>query len=151
MTSPNEVDPLAGGSRTPAVSFKDAAVGTRITGKVTDYVKSLQSRDYETGALAFWPDNKDGTPGNAKMSAVVNLTVDGQDMSVWAQIPSALFTALKEAQVNAGQRIGPGGDLAITYTGDKQNDNPRLNPAKQYGVVYVPGRVDLADALSPKF
>jgi hypothetical protein len=138
MTSPAEVDPLAGGTKTPAVSFASQPIGTVITGTVTDYVKSLQSRDYTTGELKFWPDNKDGSKGKPVMCAVVNMIVDNEERSLWATIPSALFQALKDAQSNAGERIGPGGTLAVKYTGDKPNENPRLNPAKQYAAIYTP-------------
>ena len=134
-TSP-EVDPFAGGDSVPALSFKDAPVGTSYTGRVTEPASLVQSRDYESGNPAFWPD------GNPKMSAVFKAEFDGLgERSVWAAKPSALFAALKAAQEKAGAKIAPGGTVTITYTGDgvRRDGNTRLNPPKQYAVAYAPG------------
>lgn len=125
-------DPFAGGTSTPALSFKDAPVGTSYTCTVVEAPTLLQSRDFETGNPASWPD------GNPKMSAVVKVTVNGEERSIWAAKPSALFAAIASAQQASGQQIAPGGTLVITYTHDKPNDNPRLNAAKQYSAVYTP-------------
>lgn len=120
-------------SSAPSLSFKGAPIGTSYTVEVTEGASLVQSRDYETGDPAFWPD------GNPKMSAVLKGTVDGEERSVWAAKPSALFAAIAAAQKTAGQQIAPGGTLVITYTGDKPNaKNPRLNPAKQYSATYTP-------------
>lgn len=129
----SDQDPFAGGESAPSLSFKDAPIGTSYTGVVTEVPKLVQSRDFETGNPATWPD------GNPKMSAVVNLTVNGEPRSLWAAKPSAMFAAVQKAQQDAGQRIMPGGTLTVTYVGDKPNDNPRLNSAKQYRVTYKPG------------
>lgn len=126
------VDPFAGGTSTPALSFKDAPVGTSFTCTVVEAPTLLQSRDFETGNPAFWPD------GNPKMSAVVKVTVNGEERSIWAAKPSSLFAAIASAQQTAGQQIAPGGTLVVTYTHDKPNENPRLNAAKQYSATYTP-------------
>lgn len=125
-------DPFAGGTSTPSLSFKDAAPGTSYTCVVVEAPTLLQSRNFETGNPDFWPD------GNPKMSAVVKVTVNGEERSIWASKPSALFAAIANAQQTAGQQITPGGTLVVTYTHDKPNDNPRLNAAKQYSAVYTP-------------
>lgn len=125
-------DPFAHEKR-PSVSFNGAAVGTTRTIKVTSHAQLKQSRDFETGEPAFWPD------GNPKMSAIIEGTLDGEAVALWAAKPSAMFTAIAEAQRTAGEQIAPGGTLIVTYTGDKPHEkNPRLNPAKQYRVKYVP-------------
>jgi hypothetical protein len=125
-------DPFAGGTSTPSLSFKDAPVGTSFTCTVVEAPTLLQSRNFETGNPDFWPD------GNPKMSAVVKVTVNGEERSIWAAKPSAMFAAIASAQQTAGQQITPGGTLVVTYTHDKPNENPRLNAAKQYSVVYTP-------------
>ncbi len=128
-----DLDPFAGSQSNPAVSFKDATVGTTYTGTVIEGPKLVQSRDYETGEPAAWPD------GNPKMSVVIVLDIDGETRSLWAAKPSALFAALGAAQGKAGARITEGGTLAVRYTGDVPNaKNPRLNPAKQYEAKYTP-------------
>lgn len=133
-----EIDPFAGSTSTPSLSFKDATVGTVYEGVVTEAPTLVQSRDFETGEPAYWPVKRPGETPNPKMSVVLKLEVDGEERSVWAQKPSALFAAIGEAQKVAGKRIEVGGTLAIKYTGDKPNDNPRLNAAKQYAAKYTP-------------
>ena len=137
-TQHDYADPFEGGTSVPSLSFKDAPVGTTYTGTITEPASLVQSRDYETGEPAFW----DVEQKQPKMSAVLRLAVkelDGEERSVWAQKPSALFAALADAQRAAGARFEAGGTLAIKYTGDKPNaKNPRLNPAKQYAARYTP-------------
>lgn len=126
-------DPFAGGEGNPSISFKDAPHGTTYVGRVAELPQLVQSRDFETGNPATWPD------GNPKMVAVTTLEIDGQHYSLWAPKPSALFAAIKEAQNAAGSQIAIGGTLEVTYTHDEPNKtNPRLNPAKQYRVRYTP-------------
>ncbi len=135
MTSP--IDPFAGGESVPALSFKDAPVGHTYTGIVTTPAELVQGNDFETGEKAVWK-NKDGST-SPKMSVVIKLTVDGEERSLWAVKPSAMFAAIKEAVTKAGKPIEVGGTLAVRYTGDKPNEkNPRLNAAKQYAVKYDP-------------
>lgn len=127
------MDPFAGGDSNPSISFKDAPHGTTYVGRVAELPTLVQSRDFETGNPATWPD------GNPKMVVVTTLDIDGQHYSLWAPKPSALFAAIKDAQNAAGSQIAVGGILEVTYTHDEPNKtNPRLNPAKQYKVTYTP-------------
>jgi len=146
MTAP-EIDPFAGGDKTPALSFKDEPVGTVKAITVTEPAKLLQSTNFDTQEPDFWP-GKNGQPGNPKMAAVINGTTDdGEQRSVWAVKPSALFHAIKDAQMKLGRSLKPGDKLAIKYTGDKPNEkNPRLNPAKQYAAKIDPAPEVPADA-----
>jgi hypothetical protein len=134
MTSqPFESDPFAENESLPAISFKEAPVGSSVTGRVTSPARLVQSKDFETGERATWPD------GNPKMAAVIEMDTPLGPRSLWASKPSALFAAIQQAQKAAGARITPGGTLTVTYTHDVPNSrNPRLNPAKQYSVRYVP-------------
>lgn len=126
-------DPFAGGEGNPSLSFKDKPHGTTYRGRVVELPALVQLRDFETRELATWPD------GNPKMGAVTTLEIDGQMYSLWAPKPSAMFAAIKDAQNAAGSQIVVGGTLEVTYTHDEPNKtNPRLNPAKQYKVVYTP-------------
>ena len=135
MTTAQDIDPFAGADKSPSLSFKD--VGTVYTGVVTEGPKLVQSRDFESGEPAFWPAKPGETP-NPKMSVVINLEVDGEERSLWAPKPSAMFAALAAAQKDAGARIATGGTLSIKYTGDKPNEkNPRLNPQKLYAARYA--------------
>lgn len=137
MTAPAPTDPFAGGESVPALSFKDAAVGTTHEGVVTAPAELVQGKDFETGEPAVWK-NKDGST-SPKYSVVLRLEVDGEERSLWAVKPSAMFAALKDAQTKAGKPFEVGGKIAVRYTGDKPNEkNPRLNAAKQYAVKYDP-------------
>lgn len=125
-------DPLAGGESRPALSFKDKPIGTVYRGRIIEAPKSVQSRDFETGDPATWPD------GNPKMSVVIGLDVDGEEVSLWAAKPSAMLSALRDAQQKAGARLAVGGTLAVKFTGETPNKkNPRLNPQKLYAAQYT--------------
>jgi hypothetical protein len=129
MTNP---DPFASYDKVPALSFKDKPIGTSYTGEVLEEARLVQARDFETGERAAWPD------GNPKMSAVVRLRVDGEERSLWAPKPSAMFTAIADAQKAAGKRITAGGTLTVTFTGEEPNrKNPRLNAQKLYSAKYT--------------
>jgi len=124
---------FAGGDTVPSISFKDAPVGASVTGKVTEAPVLVQSRDFDSGNPAFWPD------GNAKMSVVTKIVLaSGEERGLWAAKPSAMFAAIAEAQKTAGALIAVGGTLTITLVGEKPNaTNPRLNAQKLYTVTYV--------------
>ncbi len=125
-------DPFAS-TGAPSVSFNNMPVGTSYTGTVLELPAMVQARDFETGNPATWPD------GNPKMTVVTKLSIDGEERSLWAPKPSAMFAAISDAQKAAGAALAIGGTLTVTYTGDKPNaTNPRLNPAKQYNAVYQP-------------
>lgn len=133
-----ETDLFAGGG-SPSLSWKDKPIGTTVTGTVTEAPKLVQSRDFETGEPAFWPAGRDGQI-NPKMAVVLAFEVGGEALSVWAVKPSAMFAAIASAQKNAGgHRIDIGDTLTITYAGDKPNENPRLNAAKQYTATVTVG------------
>lgn len=130
-------DPLSY-EKAPSLSFKDAPEGTLYTGRITKRATLVQSRDFETGEPATWPD------GNPKMSVVIQLDVQGETRSLWAPKPSAMFAALVEAQRHAGGHpMQEGGTLHVKYTGTIPNvKNPKLNGAKQYVCKYTPPASD---------
>ena len=137
MTAPQTIDPFAGGTSTLSVSWKDAPVGTTVEGVIIESPELVQSRDFDTDEPAFWP-GVNGQPGNPKMAAVIKLSIDGEERAVWAVKPSAMFAAIADAIKKAGSGLAVGGTLAIRYTGDKPNANPRLNAAKQFAARYTP-------------
>lgn len=140
-----ERDPLEYDEKAPSLSFKGMPVGTTYAGRVLAPASLVQSRDFESGEPATWPD------GNPKMAVVIRLEVNGEPRSLWAAKPSAMFAALVEAQKQAGQRIGEGGTLHIRFTGETANTkNPRLNAAKQYACKYEPPTHDpFAEEFAP--
>lgn len=125
-------DPFAS-TGAPSISFNNMPFGTSYTGTVLELPAMVQARDFETGNPATWSD------GNPKMTVVTKLSIDGEERSLWAPKPSAMFAAISDAQKAAGAALAIGGTLTVTYVGDKPNaTNPRLNPAKQYTAVYQP-------------
>ena len=155
MNQPQEIpDPFASSAKAPALSFKDAPVGTEFTGTIDELPVEQRARDYETGDPASWPDGRD------KMVAIVGLTVNGEARTIWAVRGTSMHAAISDASKTAGERIAIGGELTVSYTGDKPNkSNPRLKPAKQYKATYRPptGRPAVATAppaaatVAPKF
>lgn len=150
MSTAADIDPFAGADKVPSISFKGAPVGTVYEGVVTEAPKLVQSRDYDTGDPAFWPAKPGETP-NPKMSVVIRILMeDGEERSVWAQKPSAMFAAIGEAQKQAGQRIDVGGTLAVKFTGEKPHTDPvkikkDMPPQKLYAAKYTPPVTKPAD------
>lgn len=127
------VDPFATQEKFPSISFKDAPIGTRVTGKVVQTPEMINARDFETGELATWPD------GNNKKTVVTGLEINGERYNLWAPKPSAMHAAISAAQEQAGAQIAVGGTLTIIFTEEKPNEkNPRLNAQKIYKAQYVP-------------
>lgn len=139
-------DPFAGGESRPSVSFKDTPVGTSYTLKVDKAPEMVQARDYESGEPAFWND------GNPKMTVVTGVidVATGEEKSLWAAKPSALYRALGDAQRAAGSLISVGDTLVVTFSGEKPNEkNPRLNPQKLYTVQLQKGDAFAQDVPAP--
>lgn len=135
MTAPAEIDPFAeNGEKSPAISFKGAAIGTVITVAVTDSPKKIQGKEFGTDNPAVWR-NKDGTT-SPKYSAVINGTVDGEPRSVWATIPSDLFAKLKTAQQELGRSVRAGDTLAIKLVAEEPTSG---SPKKVYAVKITAG------------
>lgn len=138
MSAP-EVDPFAGSAGLPNISFasKDQygnmtskPVGTRIGGTVIKAPSLVQSRNFTTKLAETWPD------GNPKMAVVVDLLVDGVEMSLWVKKPSALFKAFGEAKGDAVIKVGDSIYVSLIGFGKPEADKA---PAKLYKVDYVPG------------
>lgn len=137
MTDPwgapaDDADPFAGGDKVPSLSFKDKPEGTFYTGIVTEKPTMVQSRNFDTGEPDHWPD------GKPKMSAVVRFKVGEEEFSIWAQKPSSMFTAIAEAQREAGARIEVGGTLTVKHDSSEANSDAKKNARKIYKAKYAP-------------
>lgn len=132
-------DDVFGGEGRPAVSWKDVQIGEQIVLHVDEPASLVQSKDFDTGEPAFWPANADGTR-NPKMSAVINVTHNGEEKSLWAAKPSSLFAAIRDAQKAAGALVAKGGVLTVWITERKPNArNPKLNAQNIFAASYKPG------------
>ncbi len=121
--------------KSETVSWAKVPVGGIVHGILEGPARQLQSRDFKTKLPATWPD------GNPKYSAVVNLTVDGKSMAIWAEKPSALFRALAEALDGAGgAKFAKGGELWVKRLPDVPSKGGG-NPAHQFTAKYVPPKV----------
>lgn len=118
MTAPAVQDPFAGGDAAPSISWKNVEVGTTVTLEVTDYPIEVQGKDFKTKLPATWPD------GNPKMVAGIPGTVNGEPRMLWANKPSALFGAIKEAVKASSERgpIKPGDTLTVQFYDTKPTD-----------------------------
>jgi hypothetical protein len=125
-------DPFAAGEKIPSLSFNGLPAGTTFHFTVTGLDAGVQTTNFESGELEYWPD------GNKKLANVITAAVDefdGDLRTIWARKPSALYRAFQEASKTSGIIWGPGVRGTITYTGEKPNEkNPRLNPQKLYAV-----------------
>lgn len=131
---PND-DPFAD-TKLPAVSFKDAPVGTEVRFLVSRAAQMVQQRDYITNELKVWPD------GNPRMAAVFRGEVNGAAMSLWCPKPSSLFNGIGEAQhATGGARIGSGDTIVVRLEAEKPTvkDGKTLNPQKIYKVTVERG------------
>jgi hypothetical protein len=136
MTAPT-TDPFAGGQSIPAISFADAEVNTTYTGVITAPAELVQGKEFGTDQPAVWK-NKDGST-SPKYSVVLNLNVDGEERSLWAVKPSAMFQALKDAlQASGKPAFEVGGTLAVRFTGTEPAKNKGFNPRKTYAAKYTP-------------
>jgi hypothetical protein len=127
----DDVDPFAGGDKTPSLKFP--TIGTAYDCTVTEAPKLVQSRDFKTKLPAWW-DKEETQP---KMAVVINVEVDGEGYSIWATKPSAMFRAIQDAQREAGQRIAVGGRLQVAFTHEADSKSGG-DPAKQYAAKYTP-------------
>lgn len=130
-------DPFAGATKTPSVTFKDLPIGSSQSGTVIEAPKMVQSTNFDTGEPDFW----DAARTQPKMSVVTRLKMDdGEERSLWAQKPSAMFRAIGDAQQAAGKLLSVGDHVTVTFTGERPNpDKPRLAPQKLYEVAITPG------------
>jgi hypothetical protein len=140
MTTPQntERDPLLDGDKRPSVSFKTAAVGDTKRLNVQSLSRAAQQTDYDTGKPAFWPSDTPGVQGNPKMAVVFDVEYQGEELALWAPRPSSMLTAIIAAQKAAGQRIGPGGVLAVTLDSIKPSTDRKKEGQKIYTAVYTP-------------
>ena len=137
MTAPL-TDPFAGGTSVASLSFKDAPIGTVHEGTIVEPPELVQSRNFDSGDPDYWPAKAGETP-SPKMAAVIKIALaDGEERAIWAVKPSAMFAAIADAIKHAGKKLEVGGTLAVKYTGDKPNSDPRKYAAKQYACRYTP-------------
>lgn len=133
---PDADDFLMGGG-IPSAKFP--AVGTTVTGRITEKPTVQQQKDYTTEQPKFWDD------GSPMMQLVVTVATSERDPEITDDdgtrriyVKGNLKTAVASAVRAAGARgLEVGGVLAVTYTGDGEKKNPKFNAPKLFSVVYT--------------
>lgn len=131
-------DPFDEPEKRPAWSWKDREVGAWFKATIVEEPKLVQGRDFKTKEPDTWPD------GNPKMVAVTGLEIKGEEYSLWAPKPSALFRALVDAQKTAGARMRNGGELIVKFTAEKPTDG---DPQRLFEARYTPPAPVASDPL----
>lgn len=133
-----DIDDLFASGGAPALKFP--TVGTTHIGTITG-LEARQQRDFEKNELVTW-DN-----GEPKMELVVTMRdVDGNEGRLFAK--AQMLSAIRDAVRVAGcKKPEIGGQLAVSYTHDGENKNPKFNPPKMYQVAYEPPAVAAAAAM----
>lgn len=155
-----DLDPFAGSTKREAVSWKNAAVGATVYGSIVEVPKLIQARDYDTGKPVFWDPvdkgQKTTTPNDQPaQTVVIVLSIDGEEKSLWAAKPSALFTAFGEAQKRLGRLSQVGDVVSVKFTGEKVSNDPvkakKNFPQKLYAVKIEAGQADAFGEEEPPF
>ena len=124
-------DPFDKPDSRPSVSFKNAPIGATVTCIIDGKPNKVQARNYDTNKPDFWDD------GNPKMTVATDVLVNGEPMTLWAAIPSSMFSAIRDAQNEAGAKLEKGGTLVVQFYEEKPSDNPRKAPQKLYRAKYT--------------
>lgn len=137
MSQPNDSADFFGGG---AKYFGFPVPGTTITGTIIDDPVTRQQTDPESGDLKTW---KDGSP---MLVLVVQLATNLRDpsepdddgsRSVWVSV-QGMRQAIGKAVRQAGRKqLDVGGTLTVTYVGDGEKTNPKLNAPKLFSAHYV--------------
>lgn len=94
----------------------------------------VQGWDADKKRPAVWEDS-----GNPKMNAVIRIEWHGEERSLWATKPSALYRMIQEASRAARVSIRPGGHLLGKYDGlGKKERGMRSAPHQYKDVTYIP-------------
>lgn len=145
---PSADDFLLGGS-VPSAKFP--AIGTTVSGRVTERPTVEQQRDFTTGELKWWED------GKPQLQLVITVSTSERDPEnpdddgtrrfyVKGQMKNAVAQAVRAA---GAKGIEVGGTLTITYARDGQKSNPRFNAPKEYTAQYVAAAVNELNTPEP--
>jgi hypothetical protein len=128
MTSYDPDAVLSPSSGAPALKFTE--VGTTHKGRIVAK-EARQQTDYTTGDAKFWPN------GDPMLEVVITLDVGGEEGRLFArgQMLNAVRQAIREAGATT---LEPGGTLAVQFTHEEPNKNPRFNPIKMFRAQYQP-------------
>lgn len=143
---------LAGGQKTPSVSWRDVPVGTVVSGTIAREPRTMQSRDIDDGSLEWW-DAPANTQPKMQMAIYLDTGTVHPDPAqypdhdgVWAlyvRQSTQMHKQLREAiRLSGAKGLDIGGRLTVTYIGNGEHKDPvkarKYNPPKLYRVEYQP-------------
>lgn len=143
------------GSKVPSFSWKNVAVGTSVSGTITEEPLLQQQRDFDDDTLLWW-DKEETQPKNQLKVVLkttefdpINIPDDKgiRALYVKGNMQRAIASAVRTAGANG---LSKGGTLTVTFTGEKEvvsKSGRKMNPAKEYTAVYVAPNV--LDAVAP--
>jgi hypothetical protein len=143
----NDANDFLLGGGTPSAKFP--AIGTTITGTITEPPKVVDDRDLD-GNVRVW-DNGDAkkvllvTVATAERDPEIagddghrRLYVKGSKNPESKSMTAALAQAVRSAKANG---LEVGGTLTVTYVADGKQERRGYNAPKQYEATYVPPSV----------
>ncbi|WP_433252922.1 hypothetical protein ACQPYK_08670 [Streptosporangium sp. CA-135522] len=152
--STEHIDPNAFllGNGIPSAKFPNQAFGTTVTGTICAEPEVTQQTDLDSGELKFFADS-----GKPMMMLVITVQTDERDPEIPDDdgkrkfyVRAKMQDAVKNAVKASGGKLGIGGVLSITYTGDDAVKKRGHNPPKIYSATYTPPSTAAANAfLSP--
>lgn len=142
---------LKGGKGSPAYFKRGDQYGKKLVGKIVK-VSVQQERDFKTSDLKFYND------GNPIQQLVIELQTEYRDAAdpddkglrrtfLKNRHKPAL---IKAVQAGGGEVLQVGAIFTQEYTGDTDNDDPKMNPSRDYTFTYVsPANVALLAGAAP--
>lgn len=126
--------------------FGFTQVGTTITGTISEEPHTQQQTDPQTGELKTWQNGDPmlvlvvplQTDLRNSQGLVTPVADDDGSRTVWVGsqgMRKAIQSALKASGATG---LDMGGQLTVTYIGDAERTNPKLNPPKIFSAHYVP-------------
>lgn len=148
----DEANDFLMGGGTPWVKFDD--IGDKVSGTIIAPPERRQSKDYDSGELATWPD------GNPVYEVVVKLQTtlrdpeieDDEGIRQFVINSGAKRAAVRDAISKAKARgLSEGGRLTVTYTHDGEPKKRGYRGPKQFTAVYEPPVVGVDGDDDPPF
>lgn len=131
------IDDLFAGGGAPVAKFP--TIGTTHVGTIT-HLEARQQRDFDKGEPLTWDD------GSPRMELVITIDNAGEESRLFMK--GAMLSALRDEIRRLGlKKPEVGGKLAVKYSHDGENKNPKLNPPKMYQVAYEPPAVAAVENL----
>jgi hypothetical protein len=138
LPDPND---LLGTRSIPALSFKDAKVGTAYTGTITD-LRTVQVRSYDSGEPEYWDDGKPKLQIEVTLATeYLNPELEDDDGTRRVFLFGQKLAAAKQEMKSKGfSKLEKGMQFTITFSGEKPASNKKYNNVKLYDITLDEGK-----------